>query len=1458
MKRKTDNPTLQTGPPDPSLVGGIPAASMVPETVAGQQTDIDAQSVPPLFTRHATTTRLDQPARTSRGRRVAHRSPSVTPRSFRTISLSSCRHRKANGMFTEAQKTSTDHVGNSGCGQVAVLIRHGLIRHGLFRHGLSRHCRLATLLTAAILTAAIPSLAAAQSAPDASSRNRSKTQQVGQRESAIAMLQQARLAMSQGELEKAEQLISQIEASNVRFDSLLRPFADSPKRARRDLQQLIAARGNGVTKTSVSQHGGQPGRPGASTPLPAVYAAAQGTAWTNESGSAPQMVQNPHVSNGNQSVVAHPLFHARMALAQGQTNAARQWLQRAVEPGTPELSFDSVTRVEQLMRQIEQVGLAMAQNPGPEIVRRQADLWMEQSERLMSYGAHGPALQLAQQAANLPARYAPGEKTPEELLAALSAAPSAPPSTLSPPSLATPSPVAQSLPPVVNSSDLQNSDTGLANAKTESMRLLSQAKMSLDRHDVATANELVERAMALGVPASAYGPNEIQPWALQMEIQREANRGASVVTATVHDDDIALGAVAPSVYRTDQDTSYVRTAAAESSATRLAQFDPPDALPEPEAFEVDGAPLTTEISDGVSGDGAALMEQGTEAIRRGDLSAAREFFRQAWAFEDQLDPESRQRLQDHLQLLNVAGSTPSPRSTRNSVDDAERSVVRDLYQRITREQLAAERTRTKDPKAAWEQIKVLRDQVASANIDEATKQQLLRRVEYTLDDMQRFIDANRAMIELDEQNAAVIREVELRRRLKLERQEQLAKIVEDFNVLMEQRRFSEAVVVAKKGRELDSQNPVVQNMLWKSRFAERMFVEYSLQERSRAGFEGQMDGVRDAAIPFDDRNPIRFPEKLEWEHLTKQRKRLAREVGRPMTEADRDIYNALKQRVKVQFEHRPLAEVVETLGNLAGINIFLDPQGLAAEGVTSDTPVDLSLQNEISLRSALTLVLRQLRLNYVIQDEVLQITSESMRAADVYSDTYPVADLVIPIPNFTPSYYMGLPSAIREGYNMIGYGGAMGGGFSTAPLTVAANQSDTQVSNASVLAQMASAGVIPNSRPTQPIAGGPGGLGGGAQADFDSLINLILDTVAPESWLENGGEGSISEFENNLSLVVRQTEEVHEEIADLLDQLRRLQDLQVTIEVRFITLNDDFFERIGVDFDFDIDDNVVEAPGDDSGPSVTIGIGPDGNPTADLDLQFSQGSFNSAIPAFGSYDAASAANFGFAVLSDIEAFFVIQASTGDNRTNILQAPKVTLFNGQSASISDQAQRPFVTSVIPVVGDFAAAHQPVIAVLAEGTSLGVQAVVSNDRRFVRLTLSPFFSTIEDVDTFTFNGTRRTTSGTAAVDPSDDTQTVSNGAEEVVEGTTVQLPTLAFTTVSTTVSVPDGGTVLLGGIKRLREGRTEAGVPLLNKIPYVSRLFKNVGIGRTAQSLMMMVTPRIIIQEEQEENLGLVVP
>ena len=220
-------------------------------------------------------------------------------------------------------------------------------------------------------------------------------------------------------------------------------------------------------------------------------------------------------------------------------------------------------------------------------------------------------------------------------------------------------------------------------------------------------------------------------------------------------------------------------------------------------------------------------------------------------------------------------------------------------------------------------------------------------------------------------------------------------------------------------------------------------------------------------------------------------------------------------------------------------------------------------------------MLAPLRLSYVIQDEVLRVTSEQTRDSNVYPKVYNVADLVIPIPNFIPGYNTGLAGAIQYAQASLGYGNSMQP-LGKVPMVMASNGGGAANSNTSVLAQMGAGGMLSSlgSSATQPPGFGPGGMGGAAMADFDTLIQLITSTIAPDTWEEIGGAGAIEEFPVNLSLVISQTQEVHEQIADLLDQLRRLQDLQVTIEVRFITLTDNFFERLGVDMDFAIDDNV--------------------------------------------------------------------------------------------------------------------------------------------------------------------------------------------------------------------------------------------------------------------------------------------
>src|SRR5262249_8986547 len=86
----------------------------------------------------------------------------------------------------------------------------------------------------------------------------------------------------------------------------------------------------------------------------------------------------------------------------------------------------------------------------------------------------------------------------------------------------------------------------------------------------------------------------------------------------------------------------------------------------------------------------------------------------------------------------------------------------------------------------------------------------------------------------------------------------------------------------------------------------------------------------------------------------------------------------------------------------------------------------------------------------------------------------------------------------------------------------------------------------------------------------DQLIKLITSTIAPQSWADMGGPGTIDYYPLGLALVVTQTPDIQEQIADLLAALRRLQDQEVSVEVRFITIAESFFERIGVDFNINV------------------------------------------------------------------------------------------------------------------------------------------------------------------------------------------------------------------------------------------------------------------------------------------------
>jgi hypothetical protein len=83
--------------------------------------------------------------------------------------------------------------------------------------------------------------------------------------------------------------------------------------------------------------------------------------------------------------------------------------------------------------------------------------------------------------------------------------------------------------------------------------------------------------------------------------------------------------------------------------------------------------------------------------------------------------------------------------------------------------------------------------------------------------------------------------------------------------------------------------------------------------------------------------------------------------------------------------------------------------------------------------------------------------------------------------------------------------------------------------------------------------------------------------------------------------------------------------------------------------------------------------------------------------------------------------------------------------------------------------------------------------------------------------------------------------------------VQLPTFRSFGVSTTVSVPDRGSVSLGGISSNRSGYVERGLPILGVGPFGGPAFANRAIGRQSQTAGVSVSAYIHDFETLEQDL-----
>jgi type IV pilus assembly protein PilQ len=72
----------------------------------------------------------------------------------------------------------------------------------------------------------------------------------------------------------------------------------------------------------------------------------------------------------------------------------------------------------------------------------------------------------------------------------------------------------------------------------------------------------------------------------------------------------------------------------------------------------------------------------------------------------------------------------------------------------------------------------------------------------------------------------------------------------------------------------------------------------------------------------------------------------------------------------------------------------------------------------------------------------------------------------------------------------------------------------------------------------------------------------------------------------------------------------------------------------------------------------------------------------------------------------------------------------------------------------------------------------------------------------------------------------------------------IPALTTQATSTKITVPDGGTFVIGGVIISSQRTDVAQVPLIGSIPVIGHLFKRTTVNTQSQELLFFITPRII--------------
>ncbi|HZN66137.1 MAG TPA: hypothetical protein VFB66_12655 [Tepidisphaeraceae bacterium] len=817
-----------------------------------------------------------------------------------------------------------------------------------------------------------------------------------------------------------------------------------------------------------------------------------------------------------------------------------------------------------------------------------------------------------------------------------------------------------------------------------------------------------------------------------------------------------------------------------------------------------------------------MVREARDAQGENDLRRARELYEQA----NRLDPNNAQAVQGLRTVRELLGEAQPADQSPLTAEEARINAAR---QEITfRFNDAVRRARTSaanvadvgqtfrredllEGRNAIEEAQVARNQNPTLFSEQELRDFDTRLAEARLN-LDRAEEA-RMRVLTEQQRQDELRQFQLaQQEADRERRRTVASLIRTSRELADRHEYEEAIGLVDQILIIDPRNdyaigvrPLLQDAL---HFAEQR----KWRERFDEEWTAQLNEVEEKRIPYND--ILRYPD--DWPDISALRDRTVAEERGERPE-DAAVYAQLERPLpEVNFDGAAFADVIDFFRDVSGANIFVNWRALEAAGIDRNATVTVRL-TKVKFSKALTIVLDSVSgggatpLGYTIDDGVITISTGEDLDRNTITRVYDIRDLIIDIPDFTDAPDFSLQSASDQASQGGGGGGGGQGLFGNN-----ADRSDEEEA------------------------------GRTRQEMIDEIIRLVTETVSPDSWRDAGGSvGAVRELQGQL--IVTQTPENQRQLVNLLEQLRETRAIQVTIEARFLTISRNYLEDIGVDVDFAFN---INSNGRRTWSTIPIdqnGVGQSGSSqfTA-LPQTGVPGGIGAGLDINTFPDALTLGPITY--LDDFQVNFLLRATQASRHASIVTAPRVTLFNGQRAYVLVANQRAYISDLNAQVGTGTGIFDPEIDVVESGVLLDVSATVSADRKYVTMTLRPQLTTLIQLAEFVFQVGAGGGTTDGGIDPDD---FFFGGSDDVPTGV-VQQPELQITEVRTTVSVPDGGTLLLGGQTIAGEIELEMGVPILSKIPFIKRLFTNRSMAKDEQVLLILVRPTIIIQREVEAS------